>query len=90
MDFSGYSGSSTNKTGLHDITEILLKVALNTITLTFCKATCLASSITSSVFPTDILTVYLLVKGKMPSTQIVSSKIIRNIPHALFLPFYPC
>ena len=25
--------SSTNKTGLHDITEILLKVALNTITL---------------------------------------------------------
>ena len=26
--------SSTNKTGRHDITEILLKVALNTITLT--------------------------------------------------------
>jgi hypothetical protein len=26
--------SSTNKTDLHDITEILLKVALNTITLT--------------------------------------------------------
>jgi hypothetical protein len=28
--FSGYSGSSTNKTDLHDITEILLKVALAT------------------------------------------------------------
>jgi hypothetical protein len=26
--------SSTNKTDIHDITEILLKVALNTITLT--------------------------------------------------------
>ena len=29
--FSGYSGSSINKTDRHDITEILLKVALNTI-----------------------------------------------------------
>jgi len=27
--------SSTNKTDRHDITEILLKLALNTITLTF-------------------------------------------------------
>ena len=27
------SGSSTNKTDRHDITKILLKVALNTITL---------------------------------------------------------
>jgi hypothetical protein len=26
--FSGYSGISTNKTDIHDITEILLKVAL--------------------------------------------------------------
>jgi hypothetical protein len=32
--FSGYSGSSTNKTDCHIITEILFKVALNTITLT--------------------------------------------------------
>jgi hypothetical protein len=32
--FSGYSVSSTNKTDLHDIAEILLKVALNTISLT--------------------------------------------------------
>jgi len=32
--FLGTSVSSTNKTGHHDITEILLKVALNTITLT--------------------------------------------------------
>ena len=34
--FSGYSTlvSSTNKTDQHDIAEILLKVALNTITLT--------------------------------------------------------
>jgi hypothetical protein len=28
---SGYSGSSTTKTGRHDIAEILLKVVLNTI-----------------------------------------------------------
>jgi len=28
--FSGYSGSSTNKTDHHDITDILLKIALNT------------------------------------------------------------
>ena len=33
--FSGYSVSSDNKTDCHDIAEILLKVALNTITLTF-------------------------------------------------------
>jgi len=34
-DFSpGTPVSSTNKTDCHDITEILLKVALNTITLT--------------------------------------------------------
>ena len=31
------SVSSTNKTDRHDITEILLKVALNTITLTLCS-----------------------------------------------------
>ena len=31
--------SSTNKTDCHDITEILLKVALNTITLTLNKGT---------------------------------------------------
>jgi hypothetical protein len=28
---SGYSGSYTTKTGRHDIAEIVLKVALNTI-----------------------------------------------------------
>ena len=32
--FPGTPVSFTNKTGRHDITEILLKVALNTITLT--------------------------------------------------------
>ena len=32
--FSGYSGFPTNKTDRHDITEILLKVSLNTLTLT--------------------------------------------------------
>ena len=32
---TGTPVSSTNKTDCHDITEILLKVALNTITLTF-------------------------------------------------------
>ena len=31
--FSGTPVSSTNKTDRHDITEVLLKVALNTITL---------------------------------------------------------
>ena len=31
MFFSGSSVSSTNKTDRHDITEIVLKVALNTI-----------------------------------------------------------
>ena len=31
---SGYSDSSTNNTDRHDITEILLKVALNIISLT--------------------------------------------------------
>jgi len=30
--FTGYSGSSTNKIDRHDITKILLKVALITIT----------------------------------------------------------
>ena len=34
MVFSGTPVSSTNKTDRHDLTEILLKVALNTITLT--------------------------------------------------------
>ena len=34
MVFPGISVSSTNKTDYHDKTEILLKVALNTITLT--------------------------------------------------------
>ena len=38
---SGSPVSSTNKTDLHDITEILLKVALNTITLNEYKATLL-------------------------------------------------
>jgi hypothetical protein len=33
--FSGAAISSTNKTDLHHITEILLKVALNTITLSY-------------------------------------------------------
>jgi hypothetical protein len=32
--FPGTPVSSTNKNGRHDITEILLKVALNTTTLT--------------------------------------------------------
>jgi hypothetical protein len=31
---TGFSGYSNNKTDSHDITEILLKVALNTINLT--------------------------------------------------------
>jgi hypothetical protein len=33
VDFFRYPVSSTNKTDRHDIAEILLKVALNTITL---------------------------------------------------------
>ena len=34
VSFSGYSDSSTNKTYHNDITELLLKMALNTITHT--------------------------------------------------------
>ena len=34
MVFLEYSGLPTNKTDRHDIIEILLKMALNTITLT--------------------------------------------------------
>jgi hypothetical protein len=37
MFFSGTPVSSTNKTDRHDITEILLKVTLNTLTLTLKK-----------------------------------------------------
>ena len=37
--FSGTWDSSTNKTDRHDITKILLKVALNTITLTLTRYT---------------------------------------------------
>ena len=37
--FRGTPVSSTNKTDLHDITEILLKVALNSITLTQTRIT---------------------------------------------------
>ena len=33
MVFSRYSGSSTNKTDRHDVTEIILKVVLNTVKL---------------------------------------------------------
>jgi hypothetical protein len=36
MVFTGFPVSSTNKADRHDITEILLKVALNTITLIHC------------------------------------------------------
>jgi len=35
VDFSGSYGSSINKTDCHDITEILLKVSLNTINQTY-------------------------------------------------------
>jgi len=35
--FSGTPVSSTNKTDYHDITEILLKVVLNTINLTLTR-----------------------------------------------------
>jgi hypothetical protein len=39
MVFFGYSCFPTNKTGCHDITEILLKVTLSTITLTLLTGT---------------------------------------------------
>ena len=39
--FRGIPVSSTNKTYLHDITEILLKVALSAITLTLDFISCL-------------------------------------------------
>jgi hypothetical protein len=43
--FSIYTVSSTNKTDLHDITEIMLKVALNTITIN-CPNICFVSTAT--------------------------------------------
>jgi hypothetical protein len=36
--FPGTPVSSTNKTDRHEITEILLKVALNTITITYFRS----------------------------------------------------
>ena len=39
--FSGTAVSFANKTGRHDITDILLKVALNTITLTIFLQICI-------------------------------------------------
>jgi hypothetical protein len=52
--FSGYYGfSSINKTDRHDITEILLKVALNTIALT------LTHQLTSRI---EIVPVYTIVQ----------------------------
>ena len=44
-----FSGSSTNKTDRHDITEILLKVALNTIIPDFAKLSDL-SDMTSKIW----------------------------------------
>ena len=48
--FSGYSVSSINKTDCHDIAEILLKVSLNTITLTPGRASRYVLSIRRSCY----------------------------------------
>jgi hypothetical protein len=48
--------SSTNKTDRHDITEILLKVALNTIN----RAQCLIGSLLNNTCTQDII-VYLYI-----------------------------
>jgi hypothetical protein len=50
--FSGYSETSTNKTDRHDKTDILLKVALNTIALTL-KHKCTLSITVLAPFPTS-------------------------------------
>ena len=50
--------SSTNKTDLHDIAEILLKVALNTITLTpytSCKKYCQFIDVEEIYFRLDVV-----------------------------------
>ena len=56
--FSGYS--ATNNTGRHDITEILLKVALNTISL---HLTYKLSQETKCDFVPDIQSLHNLVVG---------------------------
>ena len=48
----GTPGTSTNKTDRHDKTDILLKVALNTIALTL-KHKCTLSIIVLAPFPTS-------------------------------------
>jgi hypothetical protein len=47
--FSGYSGFLHNKTDSHNIIEILLKMALNTITLTLTQTYIAAESCTGNV-----------------------------------------
>ena len=51
--YPGTSISSTNKNNRHDITEILLKVALNTINQTKPKAVCWSVTVYSKNYPID-------------------------------------
>jgi len=55
----GIPVSSINKTDCHNITEILLKVALNTITLTLCSFSNIVEILLASVCPYQYLPFYL-------------------------------
>ena len=57
MIFSGYSGFLGSNTDRHDITEILLKVALNTITLTLITTVPVRLKLHET---TDIIYIYIV------------------------------
>jgi hypothetical protein len=56
----GIPGSSTNRIDRHNITEILLKVALNTITLTLNTIFCALYTVNVSVIQADAENCYIL------------------------------
>ena len=66
---SGYSDFLTNKTDRHDITEILLKVALNTINLHYCNISLLT-----------YYTSFTRFTRKLALTELMSSKCKTNLP----------
>ena len=93
--------SSTNKTDLHDITEILLKVALNTITLTLkvssrrplsCRK---AAALTDDLFYRDhcdlddlfIETIVGVIIGQFDLHLPISIKIVHDDVHSILCIF---
>ena len=64
MIFAGYFGFLTNKTDRHDITEILLKVALNTITLILYQSVSLALTLLNEEINAWKVSIHYIVKKK--------------------------